>query len=66
VEIVRIDGLYSSYQRGTNENTNALQRQFPKDTDFKTVNEKELDEAVALINNRPRKCLNYRTPNEMF
>jgi IS30 family transposase len=58
---------YSSYQRGTNENTNGLLRQFfPKGTDFKKVSDVELDKAVALINNRPRKCLNYRTPNEVL
>jgi IS30 family transposase len=58
---------YSSYQRGTNENTNGLLRQFfPKGTDFKKVTDEELDKAVALINNRPRKCLNYRTPNEVL
>jgi transposase, IS30 family len=58
---------YSSYQRGTNENTNGLLRQFfPKGTDFKKVSDVELDKAVALINNRPRKCLNYRTPSEVL
>ena len=58
---------YSSWQRGTNENTNGLLRQFfPKGTDFKKVSDVELDKAVALINNRPRKCLNYRTPNEVL
>ncbi|OXU15713.1 Transposase, IS30 family [Sedimentisphaera salicampi] len=58
---------YSSYQRGTNENTNGLLRQFfPKGTDFKKVSKAEIDKAVSLINNRPRKCLNYRTPNEML
>ena len=58
---------YSSYQRGTNENTNGLLRQvFPKGTDFNEVGNGELDKAVALINNRPRKCLNYRTPHEVI
>ncbi len=58
---------YSSYQRGTNENTNGLLRQFfPKGTDFNKVGRTELDKAVALINNRPRKCLNYRTPHEVI
>ncbi|ARN57769.1 IS30 family transposase [Sedimentisphaera salicampi] len=58
---------YSSYQRGTNENTNGLLRQFfPKGTDFKKVSKAEIDKAVSLINNRPRKCLNYRTPNEVL
>lgn len=58
---------YSSYQRGTNENTNGLLRQFfPKGTNFNKVSDGELDKAVALINNRARKCLSYRTPNEVL
>jgi transposase, IS30 family len=58
---------YSSWQRGTNENTNGLLRQFfPKGTDFNGVSKETIDKAVALINNRPRKCLNYRTPNEVL
>ena len=58
---------YSSYQRGTNENTNGLLRQFfPKGTDFNEVSEEEIDKAAALLNNRPRKCLNYRTPHEVL
>jgi IS30 family transposase len=58
---------YSSYQRGTNENTNGLLRQFfPKGTDFNEISEEEVDKAAALLNNRPRKCLNYRTPAEVL
>jgi len=58
---------YCSWQRGTNENTNGLTRQFfPKKTDFEKVSQKELDKVVELLNNRPRKCLNYRTPAEVF
>lgn len=58
---------YSSYQRGTNENTNGLLRQFfPKGTDFNEISEEEIDKIEALINNRPRKCLNYRTPHEVL
>jgi len=58
---------YSSYQRGTNENTNGLLRQFfPKGTDFNEFSEEEIDKAAALLNNRPRKCLNYRTPHEVL
>jgi len=57
---------YASWQRELNENTNGLLRQyFPKGCDFRTVSNKELAKAVAEINNRPRKCLNYRTPNEV-
>jgi IS30 family transposase len=58
---------YAAWQRGTNENTNGLLRQyFPKGTDFKKVSEVALQGAVDRLNNRPRKCLNYRTPHEIF
>ena len=58
---------YSAWQRGTNENTNGLLRQyFPKGTDFRTVTEKDLAFAVKKLNHRPRKCLSYRTPHEVF
>ncbi len=55
------------HQRGTNENTNGLLRQyFPKGTDFTTVTWAELERVANLLNNRPRRCLGYRTPNEVF
>lgn len=58
---------YSAWQRGANENTNGLLRQyFPKGSNFKEVTEANVDEAVRMLNNRPRKCLNYRTPHEVF
>src|SRR4030042_6880761 len=58
---------YHSWERGPNENTNALRRQFfPKGADFRRVSQTELDRVVELLNNRPRKCLNYRTPTEVF
>ncbi len=58
---------YSSWQRGTNENTNGLLRQFfPKGIDFNEISEEVIDRVAALINNRPRKCLNYRTPHEVL
>ena len=58
---------YSSWQRGTNENTNGLLRQFfPKGTDFNEISKEDVDTAVALLNNRPRKCLDYRTPHEVL
>jgi transposase, IS30 family len=58
---------YSSWQRGCNENANGLLRQyFPKGTDFTTITAKALAQATRRINNRPRKCLNYRTPSEVF
>lgn len=58
---------YSSWQRGTNENTNGLVRRYlPKRTDFTYLTQDELDDIVEEINNRPRKCLDYATPNEVF
>ena len=58
---------YHSWERGTNENTNGLLRQFfPKGMDFSTVLQTDVDSALELLNNRPRKCLNYRTPTEVF
>ena len=58
---------YSSWQRGTNEHANGmLRRFFPKGTDFNTVTDRQLQAAVYMINNRPRKILNYRTPAEVF
>ena len=55
------------WQRGLNENTNGLLRQFfPKKTDFKKVRAKELAKAVELLNNRPRKSLNYKTPTQVL
>lgn len=56
---------YSSWERGTNENTNGLiRRYFPKGTDFDLVEAHELDRVQDLLNNRPRKVLGYRTPIE--
>lgn len=58
---------YSAWQRGTNENTNGLlRRYFPKGTDFRSVTEKTLADVVEKLNHRPRKCLGYRTPHEVF
>ncbi len=72
---------YASWQRGTNENTNGLLREFyPKKFDFSsisqqeldhivtviTISQQELDHIVTVINNRPRKCLGYKTPAEVF
>jgi IS30 family transposase len=55
------------HQRGTNENTNGLIRQyFPKGTDFRDVTHYEVREVEHLLNDRPRECLGYRTPNEAF
>ncbi len=58
---------YSSWERGTNENTNGLLRQYlPKSRDFSTLTDAELAGYTWRLNNRPRKCLNYRTPAEVF
>lgn len=58
---------YHSWERGTNENTNGLLRQFfPKGTDFTKITDSDLQRAVDLINNRPRKRLHYHTPKEVF
>lgn len=58
---------YSSWQRGTNENTNGLLRQYlPKTESFLQLTGWQLERYVNQLNNRPRKCLNYRTPAEVF
>jgi len=55
----------SPWQRGTNENTNGLLREFfPKGTDFNKVSKEELKRVEELINTRPRKILGYTTPKE--
>jgi IS30 family transposase len=58
---------YHSWERGLNEHTNGLMRQFfPKGTNFKIVKQQQVDRVVDLINHRPRKSLGYRTPHEVF
>ena len=58
---------YSSWQRGTNENTNGLVRQyFPKKTDFTNLSDSDIQKVADRLNNRPRKALAFRTPNEVF
>ena len=58
---------YSSWQRGSNEHHNGLlRRYFPKKTDFSKITQSDIDEVVKEINDRPRKCLGYYTPNEVF
>lgn len=58
---------YSSWERGTNENTNGLIRRYlPKYTDFNKLSYKQLLEIQQRLNNRPRKVLGYKTPWEAF
>jgi len=68
---VRIDVFfahpYASWERGTCENTNGLLRQYyPKGTDFAEVSHHDLAQTVESLNQRPRKCLGYKTPSEVF
>lgn len=55
------------YQRGTNENTNGLIRQYyPKGTDFRDITHQDVRRVEQSLNNRPRACLGFRTPAEVF
>ncbi len=57
----------SPWQKGSNENTNGLLREYLlKKCDFDKVSEHELMKIVYNLNNRPRKCLGFRTPQEVF
>jgi IS30 family transposase len=56
---------YASWERGTNEHINGLVRWYlPKGTDFRNISDDEIVRIESLINNRPRKCLGYKTPLE--
>lgn len=58
---------YASWQRGTNENTNGLVRQYlPKSRPFHNVTQEELAMIMERLNHRPRKRLNWKTPHEVF
>lgn len=58
---------YHSWERGLNEHTNGLVRQyFPKGTDFTKLTQEEVADVERKINNRPRKILNFQTPAEVF
>lgn len=73
-ELAQVTGMaiyftqpYKPWQRGTNENTNGLLRQFyPKGTNLRRITEDQLSQAVELINQRPRKRLKYRTPSDVL
>lgn len=58
---------HKPWQRGTNENTNDILRFFfPKGYDFRKITDEVVQYVVSLINNRPRKCLGWKTPSEVF
>jgi len=64
---------YASWERGLNENTNGLIRPralgvqyFPKGREFKTITIKEINTVMDKLNNRPRKCLGIKTPNQVL
>lgn len=58
---------YSSWERGTNENTNGLIRQYiPKGSCLNDYSDEDIQFIEDALNNRPRKCLGYKTPNEVF
>lgn len=56
---------YCAWQKGTNENTNGLLREYyPKGMDLSEVDEEDLKETIKEMNNRPRKCIGFKTPKE--
>jgi len=58
---------YHAWERGSNENTNGLLRQyFPKNLDFNLITAKELAHVVKLLNDRPRKRLKFKSPRQIF
>ena len=58
---------YHSWERGLNENTNGLIRQyFPKTVSFETITDDHLQMVMDRLNNRPRKTLGFKTPFEVF
>jgi IS30 family transposase len=58
---------YSSWERGANENMNGLIRQFfPKKMSFQSIKKRDIKQAQDYLNHRPRKCLGFKTPFEVF
>jgi IS30 family transposase len=58
---------YSSWERGINENTNGLVRQyFPKKSEFSKITDRQIRKVEDRLNQRPRKTLGYKTPHEVF
>ena len=55
------------WERGSNENANQrLRRVFPKGTKYNTITQKDVSRAVHIMNHTKRKCLNWRTPHEVY
>ena len=58
---------YSSYERGLNENTNGLIRQyFPKGSDFQSITSEDAEKVLKKLNSRPQKYLDFKTPDQLF
>lgn len=58
---------YSSWERELNESSNGLIRQYlPKKYDFTTITDKDVSMVINKLNNRPRKCLGFKTPSQVF
>ena len=58
---------YHSWERGSNENFNGLLRQFlPKGTSFRHLTQADCDRIARILNTRPRKRFNYKTPEQMY
>ncbi|MCU7866447.1 MAG: IS30 family transposase [Candidatus Thiodiazotropha sp. (ex Lucinoma borealis)] len=58
---------YASWERGLNENTNGLIHQyFPKGSDYTNITQKDIQTVMDKLNNRPRKCIGMKTPNQVF
>ena len=58
---------YCAWQKGTNENTNGLLREYyPKGMDLSKTNDDEVNDVLERLNHRPRKCLDFKTPTEVI
>jgi IS30 family transposase len=58
---------YHSWERGLNENINGLIRQYlPKGTEFRLLTQQDIQNIMDKLNNRPRKCFGFKTPNQVF
>jgi len=58
---------YHSWERGLNENTNGLIQQYiPNGKDIDDLSDEDVTKIIGKINSRPRKCLDFRTPNQLF